>query len=1027
VNGRTGLSISTDDALAADIRVEEPPVGRRDLWQRLTRPRAFATALQRALAQLADDGATDAATLVEEHGITALQHTAGAWEIDGYADLVESAQTGGTDFWRLYATTRQLGGPVAEFSGTLQSSLDDIEDGPLALLEAADESLTVAIRLSSAFWTDHHRTERERFLRFVVALSGALDVQLVGSRLTARKLVTDHRADLPASVTDRVQSRLSTGGHAEQTAEVARRALDEFDPSSDRYREWWHMLWTIYERPAERRSRHDIETDVRIDVGRTAISKRLGRLSDAGLVERVTINSNQQIRLTPAGVAAMQEYVEEHGRPDEQATAGAHDVADGAGRSPEGCGGPTGNTSAAGGETEAGPSPAVDAPESGQGADVSDPPNSSAGTVLPPSKHEGGEASNPDRPAAEAAAAADQDADGARDGRRSSPRSDWMSLHRHHSTVSAASDGDVVLSDRPASDRTTPGDTIVSYDQDREEVAISVQGDKSVARLGVRLCDALLSEKLLRSVLTPANLDGTDVNLSGLAENNVYVLHRARCIGWLKRGEANGSALQRRLRGARNALANASTHLTGDDGFNAALASELTKDALGLFGTAVHLLDLLDVDVTVEIEWPDYSRNHHSNLTAICRFLARLTRICSRYGHYSAQRTLYEPRQKKREDALGAPAGTHENPNGEALCSWVLAGPGIDKLAAPLRAALDDPPDDDLQEDGVNFAPFIVDVDVVQGWRREAVAELLARMARFKKLEPTRQAIAVFRAFCASVRDVGRAMSVLGREDFDRDLRLDELRFALVEGLPPGRILPDAGASTVSKAVHALLAADRPLSAGDLARRADVSRQSLRDNRALLEASGLVHIEDGEAGDAAAWRLTLPFRDERGEEWDTDRGQVPVQSWGPTDDPPEPLFEADGDGFESRLDWAVEVLLARLDRPLHEDDELKEAVWWNEDDPPDVRPVLARWPSLRPWLDVLAALSGHDYRLAEEGAAFVPYPTGGWSSSGGPPTSEEWGRGPLRLEATVGQRPPRQQAALDEWPGGGGRSAPAQG
>ena len=95
--GKSGLTITTEDVLAADIRVEDPPIGRRELWRRISRPRAFPATLHRALATLADDGASDVATLVEEHGVTALRATdIGPYDFDSpiYAQLANGAALG---------------------------------------------------------------------------------------------------------------------------------------------------------------------------------------------------------------------------------------------------------------------------------------------------------------------------------------------------------------------------------------------------------------------------------------------------------------------------------------------------------------------------------------------------------------------------------------------------------------------------------------------------------------------------------------------------------------------------------------------------------------------------------------------------------------------------------------------------------------------------------------------------------------------------------------------------------------------
>jgi hypothetical protein len=73
------------------------------------------------------------------------------------------------------------------------------------------------------------------------------------------------------------------------------------------------------------------------------------------------------------------------------------------------------------------------------------------------------------------------------------------------------------------------------------------------------------------------------------------------------------------------------------------------------------------------------------------------------------------------------------------------------------------------------------------------------------------------------------------------------------------RLLPTAAASGRA-GVAALLEAEEPLQQSELCDRAGISGQSWRNHRDALEDAGVV-LET-----AAGWRVTLPFRDERGAE-----------------------------------------------------------------------------------------------------------------------------------------------------------------
>ena len=102
---------------------------------------------------------------------------------------------------------------------------------------------------------------------------------------------------------------------------------------------------------------------------------------------------------------------------------------------------------------------------------------------------------------------------------------------------------------------------------------------------------------------------------------------------------------------------------------------------------------------------------------------------------------------------------------------------------------------------------------------------------------------------------------------------LAEVRPALGR-LPAERVLPDAGGHTVSRVVSALLEAEEPLSTAGLAERAGVSAQSVRDNREMLEAFGLVFVEDGGAGKSNWWRVRLPFESERFQNRDVEQREA---------------------------------------------------------------------------------------------------------------------------------------------------------
>jgi hypothetical protein len=942
---KAGLTLTDQPPLDPDVVVEEPEVAPSKLWRQLATPSSTSDLpdlLGRALRELIEQHSISSwATLFEEFDVTAL---------DGaYASYAMDAATGDDlAYHRWLRLSRQLGGQT---SLDLRSSVDDVVDGPVALLAAADVVPQVVVRLGSAFF-ERKRNERERFLRFLSDLSASLDLRVVANGYVRQRLARDHEADLPASAVNEVANpRRGSGpdGRAEQVAQDALEALDWDHPG-------WDVLRSVAQADAERSSYSALYADPRFDVGDSAIRQRIGRLRDLDLVDTFRVNGEQHVALLPPAVEALDVYHDEYltdpdvaVSPDERVRETRASGGD-AGAEADG---PTANTSHQDGKT------------AGRNGDVSDPPNSSAGTVLTRTRT-GDPSPSEDRPAGEGRSAT---ADGAV---RGTPTSEWMSLDQHHAAAAAAPSGGIALSDRPIAERDDPRSWSASFDEDRKEIVVSVKWDPTVAKTAARLCAALLDERLVNTVLTTDRLNGGPArdDLAGLVENNPIVLRKARCLGWLKDDDASGNAYRERLREARQETLSLTPEIGSGDDFNSDVASDVLQQAHGLMGTVMQLYDLLGVDVVRQVEFPEYSRNFASHDYAVAKFIAKATPTASRYGHYSAERVLHEPREDRREDLLGAPDVDSMDPHGEVIGSWNLVGPGISDLTNPLKTALDRA--EDLQHDAENFSAFIIEPPIVQGWRREAVAEVLSRLGRLKRLDATRRTTSILFAYCGSVYDVARAVYSLGAEKRGgrRDLDPAELRYALSQ-LPTDRVLPDADPA-VSKIVAALLRCDRAVSAAELADRADASTQSVRNHRETLEAVGLLDVDETEAGKANAYRLRLPFKSERR-----------------SDDAPLPEFIVDDeDAVNTSLDEAVFELLLDLD-DVDVDGAVHEALSW----PANLTPIVERWPWLRSWVDVLAGLLGLD------------------SSGQGP---ADWSAGPFSSAARIGAPPPSEQVTLFE-------------
>jgi biotin operon repressor len=911
----------------ADAALEEPPTSRRELWREIATTDALRTALERALRELADDGASLRATLLEA-GVDALG--------GDYATALEAAAFDATGRWELLRLTRQLGGPTSSWG---RSSLEDVLDGPISLLDAglagADPGAdvpTIACDLRDSGLFDLAAGRRAELLEFLTELTAGLEVRLVVSGRQLRRLALEHGDALPATVTADAQTR----GDSAPVDAAAREAADDFGLGAS----GWDVVEAVLDEPAERATYRELAADPRLDLSRDAVRKAAQRLEDAGddgrgLLERGPVRADgaHGVRATALSRPAL-EYREEFGP----------------------AGGPATPSSPRCGDTvDAGEKPG-DSP--GPTSGVTDPPNRPDGAVLTADAHEGD-----GRPRGEGAAAAAGTP-------AADPSTSWDRLDAHHAARAAvdAAGADVVLADRPADWDHGRGDRVVSWDDDREELVVRVRYEQSAAATAARLASALTDDRVLNGPLATERLDPEGQALGGLLEDNPIVLRDARCIGWLEDG-SNGAALRERLAEARRELLELTGDLRDPDGsLNEDVAGEVARLAHGLAGTVVQLLDLLDVDVTRVLEIPEYLRNYHGHREALLEWLGTAASISSRYGHYSGYRVLHEDRGPKREDLIGTPAVDPDEPRGTHIGSWVLAGPGISRLAPDLEEHLEEPRE--LQEDGQHYAPFSVDVDVSQAWRREAVAAVASRLGKHKGLEPTRTTISLLTALLGSVRDAARAIYALGGEDSDRELEPRDLRYALAQ-LPPARLLPDLEATTPGQVLAALLEADDPLPQRELSELAGVSVQSIRDHRDTLEALGLLDVDAGGPGRATTWRATLPT---------------------PEDDSPagQPLHHA-----------AAELLL-ELDHAA--DPAAPELLHVPPDDPAAPLELADRWPELRGLLEVVAGLAGVDVG----GQLWPPHvereiPV------------ERWAEGPVDRSTGWGATPPRTQATLSAY------------
>lgn len=437
-------------------------------------------------------------------------------------------------------------------------------------------------------------------------------------------------------------------------------------------------------------------------------------------------------------------------------------------------------------------------------------------------------------------------------------------------TVQAAHtppEGGVAVVDHPVSpaeDRATGG---WSYDSAADRLVVSAEFDNPL-QYWVTVAAALTNWRTWEYVLDEDRLERENVD-EFITDQPDY-LRATRCLGYLADDIEDATAYVEALEDARDDLLeftgeyhDKKPELSEDE--IARIRSDITKQALGLAVNVTHLLDLADVDVAREVRLPEFCRNFDAErVETMAGTIAIGSAIMSRYGHHVAYRHLFEHREDKRRQVL-EPTVDAADPDGGLIGSWVLVGDLGNReadLATALEEALANPTD--LHEDAPEFGvPIPVEVE----HPRRQYAAVVRRMCRERNLRPTREAVSLFQALTATPYDAVDAIARLDTEETPREIRVDEVRYAIAH-LDADRLLGDA-TPTPRAVTAALLRADEPLSRADLAARAGVSTESLRQHLPKLVGLGLAtetpegirlqlsfHTDDGRRRDVLPRPLT---------------------------------------------------------------------------------------------------------------------------------------------------------------------------
>lgn len=426
---------------------------------------------------------------------------------------------------------------------------------------------------------------------------------------------------------------------------------------------------------------------------------------------------------------------------------------------------------------------------------------------------------------------------------------------------SATTETDVCLTNYPVEFRSDRAQGEWGYIQDSNELVASVEYTNPMQFM-VTLARTLSDTRTFDHVLTDERLN----QLTGPIQNGVEFLRGVRNLGYLPNDIDSGTEFGEQLQQERDNLLDLTRDLSSLEGEeHRRLRGKITKKAHGLAGTMLHVFDLLGIEVVREVRLPEFSRRFdREDAMEVAATMAHHVSIASRYNQSVPYRLLYEQRTDKRSQSIG-PRVDPANQLGEILGRISLVGEfgnRVDEFKQVLESRLSEPYE--LHDEAPDIA---IRTTVATGHSRSTISSTVRQMCSAKSLEATREAVSLFGAFAQTPYDITQAIHAgLKREnqsgEIGREIRVAEVRRALAT-LPPSRLLNGEATPGVRAMTKALLETQTPLTRSELADRADISTQTVRNHLDVLLGSGIAKERNGKI------RLSLSFNTD--EERHTDR------------------------------------------------------------------------------------------------------------------------------------------------------------
>jgi hypothetical protein len=875
------LTLTQQPPLSPLVEIHADDTAHR-LWRRIALDndfqREFIAAVDDLIGEL--DHRTDREDRLRETGVTALD--------DVYAGMVPSLARADAEFFEVLRQNAQFGTPGRSVAGW-HVDFEEVADGPLAVLRESDRTPTIAVRIDDVF--GELRAEyREDIVWLLAELARAVDLRIVATGRWQRKLAREYREQLPA-----VSEQCSAGPTNGAIAEQVEAARDTLNPDGRKVR----ILRQLADEASETLSYIELYALHQTTKGavRQCLTSSDDSLAELGLVEtfsRTTENGNA-VELLAAGRKLLDRLDSEIGRQQRLESV------------------------------------------------VSEIGNPSDDSRVTPPAREGRH-----RPAAEAEACCAERGCGDGSGAGAAPDRHRLPFrhqvrsaarHRYAAAAGSATDGGITLVDHPIDVKDDRGEPHWYYDHEADRLLVGGEYDDPM-QWWVCIALALANPRTFRHVLTPDRFKSG--KLGDLLANHTDLLRNSRCLGYLKDADATAEDYTDALLEAAENLRELTRDLHHENYEDRnRFRADILREAQGLAGTIVHLLDLADVDVVREARIPRFSRDFGESQQAdLAETLSVGASIQSRYGESTAYRQLLESREDKRESAI-PPTVDADDPFGELIGSFVVVGKSVDQLTDPLRRRLSN------REVHENAPEFSVPISVEEATDRSQTAQAVQVMCRQKSIRPTRAATSMLAALTGTPYDAARALHNLGSETKapERTLRLDEVRYGL-SALEPTCLLSEMGKPALSKIVHALLVAETPLVQSDLAERADISARSIRTYTDRLAAFDFIQQTD------AGWRFALPFHTEE------ERGEGILPAFVATDDDSTPTTTF-------ARDVLAEAIYDLLDPDRYADpnDPIGGALFA---DPGEMIPALRNgcdW--LDPWISIVRTLVGPEFENRE--------------------------------------------------------------